>query len=89
MILSYWHYKQYAVTTKAYSILIKDEHITQTPKSFRGARTFSRSSITMPSVVGLGFLFFDAKRRQQSCSKYSAFKYTYKYTYTSLMYMCK
>jgi len=27
----------------------------QTPKSFRGARTCSRSSITMPSLVGLGF----------------------------------
>jgi len=26
-----------------------------TPKSFRGARTCSRSSITMPSLVGLGF----------------------------------
>ena len=27
----------------------------QTPKSFRGAKTCSRSSITMPSLVGLGF----------------------------------
>jgi len=26
-----------------------------TPKSFRGARTYSRSSITMPSLVGLAF----------------------------------
>jgi len=29
--------------------------IRRTPKSFRGARTCSRSSITMPSLVGLGF----------------------------------
>jgi len=27
----------------------------QTPKSYRGARTCSMSSITMPSLVGLGF----------------------------------
>jgi len=27
----------------------------QTPKSFGGARTCSRSSITVPSLVGLGF----------------------------------
>ena len=27
----------------------------QTPNSFRGARTCARSSITMPSLVGLGF----------------------------------
>ena len=27
----------------------------QTPRSFRGARTCSRSSITMPNLVGLGF----------------------------------
>jgi len=27
MILFYWHYKQYAVTKQAYSILIQDERI--------------------------------------------------------------
>jgi len=31
------------------------ETMRHTPKSFRGARTCSRSSITMPSLVGLGF----------------------------------
>ena len=31
------------------------ETVRQTPKSFRGARTCSRSSIPMPSLVGLGF----------------------------------
>jgi len=31
------------------------ETMRQTPKSFRDARTCSRSSITMPSLVGLGF----------------------------------
>ena len=31
------------------------ETMPQTPESFRGARTCSRSSITMPNLVGLGF----------------------------------
>ena len=31
------------------------ETVHQTPKSFRGARTRSRSSITMPCLVGVGF----------------------------------
>ena len=31
------------------------ETVCQTPKSFRGARTCSRSSITVPSLMGLGF----------------------------------
>ena len=31
------------------------ETVHQTPKSFRGARTCSRSSITVPSLVGVGF----------------------------------
>jgi len=31
------------------------ETMRQTPKRFTGARTCSRSSITMPSLVGLGF----------------------------------
>ena len=31
------------------------ETMRQTPKSFRGARTCSRSSITTPNLVGLGF----------------------------------
>jgi len=31
------------------------ETMRQTPKRFRGARTCSRSSVTMPSLVGLGF----------------------------------
>jgi len=31
------------------------ETMLQTPKCFAGARTCSRSSITMPSLVGLGF----------------------------------
>ena len=33
----------------------RGETLRQTPKSFRGARTCSRSSITVPSLVGLGF----------------------------------
>jgi len=31
------------------------ETMRQTPKRFRGARTCSRSSVTLPSLVGLGF----------------------------------
>jgi len=31
------------------------ETVRQTPKSFEGTRTCSRSSITIPSLVGLGF----------------------------------
>jgi len=31
------------------------ETVQRTPKSFRGARTLSRFSITVPSLVGLGF----------------------------------
>jgi len=31
------------------------ETMSQTPKSFGGARTCSMSSITMPSLIGLGF----------------------------------
>ena len=38
-----------------FSVLPSGETMCQTPKSFRGARSFLRSSITMPSLVGLGF----------------------------------
>jgi len=38
-----------------FSVPPSGETIRQTPKSFRGARTRSRSSITMPRLVGLGF----------------------------------
>jgi len=38
-----------------FSVPSSGETMRQTPKSFRGARTCSMSSITMPSLVGLGF----------------------------------
>ena len=38
-----------------FSVPPSGETMRQTPKSFGGARTCSRSSITMPSLVGLGF----------------------------------
>jgi len=38
-----------------YSAPPSGETVRRIPKSFRGARTCSRSSITVPSFVGLGF----------------------------------
>jgi len=38
-----------------FSLLPSGETVRQTPRSFRGTRTCSRSSITMPSLVGLEF----------------------------------
>jgi len=49
-VLSWW-----GLVIPKFSAPPSIETIRQTPKSFRGARTCSRSSITMPSLVGLGF----------------------------------
>jgi len=38
-----------------FSVPPSGETMRQTPKTFRGARTCSRSSITLPSLVALGF----------------------------------
>jgi len=43
------------LVTHKFSVPPSGETMRQTPKSFRGARTCSRSSITMPSLVGIGF----------------------------------
>jgi len=43
------------LVTPKFSAHPSGETMRQTSKSFRGARTCSRSSITMPSLVGLGF----------------------------------
>jgi len=43
------------LVTPKFSTPPSGETMYQTPKSFRGARTCSRSSITLPSLVGLGF----------------------------------
>ena len=43
------------LVTPKFSVPPSGETMRQTPKRFRGARTCSRSSITMPGLVGLGF----------------------------------
>ena len=52
---SYRGFKLRGLVTPKFSAPPSGETMHQTPKSFRGARTCSRSSITMPSLVGLGF----------------------------------
>ena len=53
-----WSYKGFKLRGSDYpkfSAPPSGETMRQTRKRFRGARTCSRSSITMPSLVGLGF----------------------------------
>jgi len=53
-----WSYMDFKLTVSGYpkfSAPPSGETMRQTPKSFRGARTCSRSSIAMPSLVGLDF----------------------------------
>jgi len=52
---SYGGFKLRGLVTPKFSAPLSGETMRQTPKSFRGARTCSRSSITVPSLVGLGF----------------------------------
>jgi len=52
---SYGGFKLRGLVTPKFSAPPSGETMHQTPKSFRGARTCSRSSITMPSLVGLEF----------------------------------
>ena len=49
-VLSWW-----CRVAAKFSTARRGETMHRIPKSFRGARTRSRSSITMPSLVGLGF----------------------------------
>ena len=51
----YGGFKLIGLVTPKFSAPPSGETIQQTPKSFRDARTCSRSSITVPSLVGLGF----------------------------------
>jgi len=53
-----WSYGGFNLTglvIPKFSVPTSGETMRQTPKRFRGARTCSRSSITMPSLVVLGF----------------------------------
>ena len=53
-----WSYAGFKLTGCGYPQIFSTPiavKLRQIPKSFRGARTCSRSSITMPSLVGLGF----------------------------------
>jgi len=53
-----WSYGGFNLMGCGYPQIIRapsGKNMHQTPKSFRGARTCSRSSTTMPSLVGLGF----------------------------------
>jgi len=53
-----WSYEGFNLRGSGYpkfSAPSSGETMRQTPKSFRAARTCSRSSITVPSLVGLGF----------------------------------
>jgi len=52
---SYGGFKLRGSGSPKFSVPPSGETMRQTPKSFRGARTCSRSSITMPSLVGFGF----------------------------------
>jgi len=49
-VLSCW-----GLVVPKFSATPSGETVCQNRKSFRGARTCSRSSVTMPSLVGLGF----------------------------------
>jgi len=53
-----WSYGGFQLRVSGFpkcSVPTSGETMRQTPKSFRGARTCSRSSITLPSLVALGF----------------------------------
>ena len=53
-----WSYRGFKLTGSGNSQIFSASYrrnYASDPKSFRGARTCSRSSITMPSLVGLGF----------------------------------
>ena len=53
-----WSYKGFklrGLVTPKFSVPPSGETMRQTTKRFEGERTCSRSSITMPSLVGLGF----------------------------------
>jgi len=52
---SYGGFKLTGSSYPQFSAPPSGETVRQIPKSFRGARTSWRSSITMPSLVGLGF----------------------------------
>ena len=52
---SYGGFKLRGLVSPKFSVPPSGETMRQTPKSFGGARKCSRSSITMPSLVGLGF----------------------------------
>ena len=52
---SYGGFKLRVSGSPKYSVSPSGESMRQTPKRFRVARTCSRSSIIMPSLVGLGF----------------------------------
>jgi len=52
---SYGVFNLRGLVTLKFSAPSSGETMCQTPKSFRGARTCLRFSITMPSLVGLGF----------------------------------
>jgi len=54
-LCSYGGFKLRGLVTPKFSAPPSGETMRQTPKSFRGTRTCSRSSITVPSLVGLGF----------------------------------
>jgi len=58
MLEGLWSYRGFNLRGSGYPQIFSapsGETLHQTPKSFGGARTCSRSSITMPSLVGLGF----------------------------------
>jgi len=50
-----WGFKFWSLVFPKFSVLPSSKTMLQTPKSFWGARMWSRSSITMPSLVGLRF----------------------------------
>ena len=58
LLKALWNYGGFKLTGSSspkFSVPPSGETMHQTSKSFRGARTCSRSSITVPSLVGLGF----------------------------------
>ena len=52
---SYEGFKLRGLVTPKFSAPPSGQTMRQTPKRFKGTRTYSRSSIIMPSLVGLGF----------------------------------
>ena len=50
-----WSYGHFNLTGSGYPKISSGETMRQTPKRFRGETTCSRSSITMPSLVAIGF----------------------------------